>query len=272
MVREEGLCVRVWDWSETSQTMLIFTRGLGMVRCVAKGAKRANAPFSGGVEVLTRGELVVSTRAFEKDAQALATLASWDLLETFPAARASVDGFYASMAMLDVVRHAMHDGDPHEGLFDALVESLRGLASEPGDAMLAFLAWRTLHDTGHAPELVLDVVRGGALASAESYAFVPRRGGFTRDGGEVGAPGGASAEAHRGESAGPVWRTRAATLACLREIAMREGVEGAARAGEQAQRNAPTMHRAARLLLLYFCEMFACDPPAISAWLERMGG
>lgn len=253
--------MRVWDWSETSQTMLILARGLGMVRCVAKGAKRPNAPFSGGVEVLTRGELVVSTRSLERGSQALATLASWDLAETFPGARASIDAFYASMAMLDVVQHALHDADPHEGVFDALVACLRGLGGGPAtvDAMLASLAWRTLVDTGHAPELALDIVRGGALAPGDSYAFSPRRGGFTRDDGGGGGGGTATSS---DDTEGPIWRTRGATLEYLR--ALSEGASGAT--------DPATPRRAARLLLVYYREVFACDPPAIGAWLERATG
>lgn len=239
LVQDQAICVRVWDWSETSQTMLLLTRGLGLVRAVAKGAKRANSSFSGGVEAMTRGEIVVSTRAMEKPGQHLATLASWDLVETFPQTRRSLDAYYAGVVMLDLVQHGLHDADPHPDVFDALVASLRE-ACEGGREKVSVLAfaWNLLSLTGHAPELIADVMTGEVLQSAESYSFLPRRGGFTKDG----ANG-------VGELA---WRARDATRQALIRIANGQRIE-----------HDDTAVRAMKLMLSYFREVHQCDPAGV---------
>jgi len=56
-ISTEGVCVRVWDWSETSQTASILTRDLGVVRVIAKGSKREKSDYSGGLEPATCGRL-----------------------------------------------------------------------------------------------------------------------------------------------------------------------------------------------------------------------
>lgn len=235
---DEGVCIRAWDWSETSQTVSIFTRSHGVVRCVAKGAKRDHARFSGGLEVLTRGELSVSL----KGGESLSILASWDLVETFPAARRSLRSFHLGMLMLDVAGRAVHDHDPHETLYAALVTGARSLGNGEAEGLLR-LIWATISDTGHRPELAADVATGETLADAETYGFSPRLGGLVRDG----TPG----------DRGPVWRVRRETVALLRDLASGR-LEGAAGA---------TVERATRLLLMYYREVFGVDPPTVRHYL-----
>lgn len=238
LTTDQALCIRVWDWSETSQTVSLFGRTTGVIRGVAKGAKRENARFSGGLEVLTRGEFIASI----KNTEQLALLTAWDLQETFPAARASLSAFYAGMTMLDLVHHAVKDHDQHPALFDALLASLRELG-EPGRdtwALLCFL-WTLLVETGHQPELFQDAA-GGELTDARSYAFSARLGGLTKD-----TP----------QSDG-VWRVRAETVTLLRGLAA--GIQEGDRAAAQ---------RATKLLALYFREVFACELPSMRGVLGR---
>src|SRR5690606_23173149 len=120
MVREDAIVLRLWDFSETSQTAALFTRGHGAVRCLAKGSKRPRAKFSGGLELATRGEAVLIV----KPTSDLAQLIEWDLRETYFGLRRRVDAHLAGMCALDLVFQAVRDHDPHERLFDALADAL----------------------------------------------------------------------------------------------------------------------------------------------------
>lgn len=204
-VIDDAICVRHWDWSETSQTVSLFSRTRGVIRAVAKGAKREKAPFSGGIELLARAEMI----AILKPGPTLATLASWDLLESFPALRRSLSAFRAGLYMADIVHHTITEHDPHPTLYDSFLHSLRALGDPSRDrlAVLAF-QWADLLETGYRPELQRDAATGADLAPAATYGFSPRLGGFTTD------PG-----ASRGSSTGPpAWRVRAGTLAVLRSL------------------------------------------------------
>lgn len=224
------MCIRQWDWSETSQTVSIFTRAHGVVRCVAKGAKRENARFSGGLEVMTRGDLVASL----KTGETMSILASWDLAEVFPAARRSLSSFHAGMTMLDIVQHSLQDHDPHPALYDALVTALRDLGEpDPERRALLRLLWAALSETGHRPELTADVASGEALAPAEIYLFLPRLGGVSANG---------------AAASGPAWRVRKETIGLLRCIESTPAADEA------------TIERATRLLAMYFREVFGADP------------
>lgn len=257
---DEALCIRVWDWSETSQTVSLFCRSLGVLRGLAKGSKRDHAKFSGGLDILTRGHVVAITKSNES----LATLTSWDLLEIFPAARRSLSAFYISCYMLDLVHHAVRDADPHPTLYDSLLAALR-LAQNPAHAPAALLLfqWSALIDLGYMPDLYTDIRSAAPLAEAPGpLAFDPRRGGFTSSLSAEDAP----------------WRVRPETLQLLRSLKVLS--PSRAESAPQNHRGSSThlldnpllvehdgVTRANRLLGAYFRELLGVEPSSLAAAL-----
>lgn len=217
---DQAFCIRVWDWSETSQTVSLFGREQGLVRAIAKGAKRENSRFSGGLEVLTRGEMV----AILKPSAALATLTAWDLQETFPALRHSLSSFYSGMYIADLIQHTMTERDPHPRLFDALLQAMRHLGGPRRDRLTVLrFQWATLTEAGYRPELAADVLAGTLLSEAKLYGFMPSLGGFSVEAGRRHdrvfhfSPGVGPVPA------GPVWRVRGETLQLLRALDSQTG-------------------------------------------------
>lgn len=254
-LKDDAICIRHWDWSETSQTVSVLTREHGIVRGLAKGSKRENARFSGGLELATRGELVAIVKQSDAD-HSLATLTSWDLLETFPGIGWSLAGFNAAMAMLDFVHHGLIERDPHPGVFDALAIGLRRLEQprEVTHATLCF-AWALIDESGHRPELFQDPGSSALLGEAVLYGFDPRRGMLVPD------PGDPSYSPLQAGDASTIWRVRGETVRVLRGLA-----EGSTLDPDACPPDAVT--RALKLLCFYFRELAGIQPPAIRAMLE----
>ncbi|MHC4990131.1 MAG: DNA repair protein RecO, partial [Planctomycetota bacterium] len=61
-IQDQAVCIRHWDFSETSQTVSLLSREHGVIRGLAKGAKREKGTFSGGIDLLTVGEVVAITK------------------------------------------------------------------------------------------------------------------------------------------------------------------------------------------------------------------
>ncbi len=249
LVSDQAICIRHWDWSETSQTVSLFAREHGIIRGIAKGARREHSTFSGGIELMTRGDIVVSL----KSTDALSTLASWDLQETFRASRATLAGFYGGMAILDIVQHALQPGDPHPDLYDAAVSGLRDLA-QVGRERHAVLgvAWHALAQTGHAPELAADIRAGRPLADAAVYGFWPGLGGFSVET----TPPSLTAE----PNLQTVWKVRRETVHFLRRI---DTVTAAETDGD-------TQRRAMQLLLAYFRWVFGDEARALTQFVAMV--
>jgi DNA repair protein RecO (recombination protein O) len=242
---DEAICIRQWDWSETSQTAMLFSRAHGLLRVLAKGSRRPKHPFSGGLEVLSRARIGVIVRPHSE----LALLTEWDLAETFPSLRSSLPIHNAGLFIADTIAHTIHDHDPHAALYDATVESLRLMrsADDVPAAMLKFL-WNVLVETGYRPVLDTDVSTGEAIADAPSYRFAPALGGLIADHTEPGVPA-----AHTKS-----WRVRRETVNLLRSLDS-TGLAASAAVGHD-----PTaIDGAARLLASYLRHVLGAEPPTM---------
>ncbi|HED53225.1 MAG TPA: hypothetical protein ENJ00_03370 [Phycisphaerales bacterium] len=144
-----AICLRQWEFSETSQTAVLFGRNLGLVRVLGKGTKRADPRFSGGLEIGTMGEAVVIPKA----SGGLVTLAGWDLKETFRSGRSDLKGYYASMLALEVTLNLLPEGEPHSPAFDALVAALSRPATRPWPPVIAEFLWAMISEAGFRPQV-----------------------------------------------------------------------------------------------------------------------
>ncbi|MBM4111766.1 MAG: DNA repair protein RecO [Phycisphaerae bacterium] len=243
-LRDEGICLRHWDWSETSQTVSVFGRSLGVLRGLAKGARRERGRFGGGIDLLSRGEFGVIV----KPTTELATFTDWDLLETFPGLRDSLPANRISFYAADLVARMVAPADPHPGLYDEFASLLRAVggrsspdraqevsaqteqAARTAQALLRF-QWRLLQETGVQPAL-------DAEGRAATLWFDPRSGGFTEIEPEHG------------------WRVRRETLELLRRV--NSGADGVSSAPLE------TLDRANRLLAAHLRETLQMEPPTLT--------
>jgi DNA repair protein RecO (recombination protein O) len=172
-----ALCLRVIDYGETSQIATFFTRDLGRVAVMARGAKRRGSRFSGAIEPLTLSEIVCVRR---RDAAALHTLAELDIRSAYRGARQDLDRLHQATYVIELLREATADEDPHPDLFDLACATLERIAAAgaPGQLPLLQFEARALEVLGLFPELARCVDCGAAPADGETRLFGPARGGI----------------------------------------------------------------------------------------------
>lgn len=242
------MCIRRWDFSETSQTVSLFTREHGVIRGLAKGAKRERGTFAGGMDVLTRGQII----AIVKPGRELTTLTQWTLEEVYWPLRKSLAANRAGLYMADAVHHMLTPGaeDPHPSLFDAFTRALSRLESPEtiGSVLLEF-QWALLRETGYEPRLEME----RPIETAEItdvYAFSPAAGGLIDE---------AASEHH-----GPLWRVRRETVALLRRLAAEAHTGDAVTDGDHFSGvDTESIHRANRLLAAYIREILGSPLPTL---------
>lgn len=234
-ITDIAVCIRRWDFSETSQTVSLFTRDQGILRGIAKGAKREKGNFSGGVDVLTLGQVV----AIVKPGRDLATLTHWDLRNMYRAVRRNLRANRAALYMADLVHHMFNEGDAHPVLFDALTETLEQLGEHDRiDGLLLRFQWVMLREAGYQPEVERDAETGQPLTDIPAVvAFSPTAGGIVADRGT-----------------GDQWRVRRETLELLRSISNESDVSGVAD---------DVVDRANRLLAVYVRTLIGNEPPTL---------
>jgi DNA repair protein RecO (recombination protein O) len=234
-ISDNAICIRHWDFSETSQTVSLLTRDHGIVRGIAKGAKREKGPFSGGLDILTRGRLV----AMIKPSGGLATLTEWHLETVYRAVRRRLAANRAGLYMADLVHHMLTEHDAHPRLFDALDTALAALdcAAHTEVSLLRF-QWALLTECGYQPQLDRDAADRSPLPPDQTtLAFSPASGGVVAD------------------TEGPDrWRVRRETIELLRRIA-------SGRAGDD--HDAAVASRGNRLLAAYIREILGTELPTL---------
>ncbi|MEZ6244100.1 MAG: DNA repair protein RecO [Phycisphaerales bacterium] len=244
-ITDEAICIRQWDWSETSQTVSLFARATGVIRGVAKGSKRPRSPYSGGLEVLTRGELTAAL----KRPGALSIVTSWDLRDPYPPIRRDLVLLHTALLVVDLIHHALREEDPHPALYDdacATLESLAGDHAEPARDLLAF-QWSLARETGHRPELDRRADTGAALERGETYCFSPEYGGLLPDPPDARVPG-------------HIWRVREETVRALR----------ASRDARDDATGGAALIRANQLLATFLGDRLGFELPTLAPWVAAM--
>ena len=240
--KDQAICIRHIDWSESSQVVVLLTQEHGKLRGLAKGSKRSSPSsvqrFSGGIELLTQGQIVGATKATAE----LATLTEWDLQNDYHYLRRDFKAQRLAMYAADLCNAMLADEDAHPGAFSAMSDFLIALGAGDGfaQALLSF-QWALLTDCGYRPELAQDVRKGGELNDVKAYTFDPVAGGLTTENGIAD------------------WRVRFKTVKLLRGLAGGGSLDGV---------DEETVGRANRLLCVYARAILDKQLPTMGVVLE----
>jgi len=174
--RENAICLRTVDFSETSQVVGFLTRGQGVVRLLAKGTKRPKSKSGGMIDLLAEGEVIYSHSGRET----LGTL--MEFTETVVHTDLRADGRRLNVALfaLEAAGEMLAEGDVHAEVFDLLHHTLirLGQADAPLEAVLAYFQWRLLRHVGVLGELSACVGCGERVAAAGGWHFSSTMGGL----------------------------------------------------------------------------------------------
>jgi DNA repair protein RecO (recombination protein O) len=176
--REQAICLRTSDFSETSQVVRFLTRSSGALRLLAKGTKRPKSKSGGAIDLLAEGELVL----VPPRGDALGTLVEFTETATRRAIRSDASRLNAALYMIELAGELLADADPHPEAFDLLHNALARLEQPDAraPAVLAYFQWRLLRLAGLLGELQQCASCGQQLPSGPVY-FSSRQGGLLCD-------------------------------------------------------------------------------------------
>lgn len=191
--KSEALVIRLADFSETSRVVTLFTRELGKVSALAKGAKRLKGPFESSLDLLSRVRVVF----LRKSSDSLDLLTEAQLVARFqprPRELMSLYGGYYVAELLDGLT-AVHD--PHPPLYDVAVDTLRRLGAEY-ELRLSILWFEAqlLREIGHLPAFDECLVCGRPAELGDGIRHWVTQGGLVCR--ECGRPDLAHTEIHPG--------------------------------------------------------------------------
>ncbi|MHC4060859.1 MAG: DNA repair protein RecO [Planctomycetota bacterium] len=135
--KDEAICIRALDYSETSQIVTFLTRQSGKVGAIAKGSKRLKSAFDGPIEVFAHGKIVFSDSNKDK----LATLTEFEQQPAFTNFSTNLFAFNCCLFAAELTDKMTEDYDPHPQLFDSLLRLLQTV-NEKGHALAPLILFQ----------------------------------------------------------------------------------------------------------------------------------
>ena len=179
--RDQAICLRTRDYSETSQVVVFLTREAGVVHVMAKGTKRPKSKSGGAIDLLSEGELVYTLSR----SGGLGTLVEFTEAVTRRELRSDAARLNAGLYIVEATGQMLATEDPHTEVFDLLHNALERLKSPdaPIAAVVAYFLWRLTHHVGLLGQLD-DCVTCGVVMDHEAKRrwFSSAQGGVLCDG------------------------------------------------------------------------------------------
>ncbi len=178
--------LHAYDWSESSLVLDVFTRELGRLAVVAKGAKRPTSQLRAVLLPMQRLHLqLAKTKADESADIHNLRHAEWGAEHPMPAGPALLAGYYVNELLMRLLLRSQ----AHPALWDAYAQTVQALA-QPGQAAEPWLRafeLALLDELGWLPALDADSVTQQALRPERRYSLSPELGLVGSDEGPSGA-------------------------------------------------------------------------------------
>jgi DNA repair protein RecO (recombination protein O) len=123
LTKDQAICIRAVDYSETSQVVTLFARLAGKISAIAKGSKRPKSAFDGPIEVLSFGDIVVTGGSRDK----LATLTEFEAQPGRGGLRRNLFALHGALFAVELLHHLTDEYDPHPQLYTHVLELIKDL-------------------------------------------------------------------------------------------------------------------------------------------------
>ena len=163
---EPAFVLHHYDWSESSLILEVFTRHLGRVALVAKGAKR---PTSQLRAVLLPLQPIAVSFGGEGEIRTLKN-AEWAGGHVMPTGDALLSGYYLNELLMRLLAR----DDPHATVFDMYQQTVKVLASGLDNAtapLLRAFELLLLQDIGFLPDLSIQTLTLQPLLADKKYSL-----------------------------------------------------------------------------------------------------
>lgn len=145
--RIEGIVIRSMDYGESNKIITLFTRDVGKVGVMVRGAKKMNSRHSAIAQLFTHGEFV-----FFKTGTQLGTLNHADVISSHHRLRADLMLTAYSAYMAEMVDRILTDNEPNPFIYEQLKAAFDVIEDGKDTQIITHLfEMKMLIQAGYAP-------------------------------------------------------------------------------------------------------------------------
>lgn len=127
LIETEGLVLKTYSLAEADKIVVLLTQNEGLVRGVAKGAKRLKSRFGGGLEPFS----VINVTYFQKEERELVSISQVELVKSYFESASNPQFLQKFSYLADLLTEFAPPHDPNENLYRMAKVCLETAAEVP---------------------------------------------------------------------------------------------------------------------------------------------
>lgn len=178
LARCEGIVVRTYPLGETSRIVVVYTREHGLLKLVAKGARKTPSRFGVSLEPLSRSRFVIYLKT-DRDLQ---LVSQGEAVRAYGTEIHDLTRLAHAQAAIELIDRLVWGEEAHDALFELLIQTIDSVELAPVAALPAVTLAFELQVAsllGYRPRLDACVSCAGELSARR--LFSPARGGMLCD-------------------------------------------------------------------------------------------
>ena len=151
IVQTPAIVLKSFPYGDTSLVARCFTREMGKISIIARGARRNKSPMGAYLQPMSFIELVF----YHKTTRELQTASRMSFLASFSGIMSDLKKIALGLATVELTDRTLRDQDTHTNLFDELVSVLKVLNERQDKLNLVFWYYqlKLLTELGFRPDL-----------------------------------------------------------------------------------------------------------------------
>ncbi len=163
-IRTEGIILRRRDFGESDRILVLFTRKLGRVSGIAKGARNPSSKISGHIELFMRSSFLISR------GRNLQLITQAEIIEPYDGLRKDLRGIGMGSYLVELVDAFTYEEGSNLPLYDLLVVTLEALErGEESSIVIRYYELHLLDLVGFRPELFICVECGKKITEQDQF-------------------------------------------------------------------------------------------------------
>ena len=163
-IRTEGIILRRKDFGEADRILVLFTRKLGRISCIAKGSRKPSSKISGHIEIFMRSSFLVSR------GRNLHIVTQAETIEAYEDLRKNLSGIGMGSYVVELVDAFTYEEGSNTKLYDLILATLESLNNADNPAIaIHYYELHLLDLVGFRPELFNCVECGKKITEQNQF-------------------------------------------------------------------------------------------------------
>ncbi|MFX3674416.1 MAG: DNA repair protein RecO [Paenisporosarcina sp.] len=163
--RIEGIVLKTQDYGESNKIVTLYSREVGKITAMARGAKKPASRLSAITQPFTHGSFLI------QQGRGMGTMQQGEQVESYRHIREDIEATAYASFVVELIDRAVEDRTPQTAIFNLLQQALHAISEEyDPEAIALFVEWKMLPVTGIYPTLH-QCVNCGATEGEFAFSF-----------------------------------------------------------------------------------------------------